>query len=67
MNAYPPLAPESACFVCGGCNRLEMLSFAGLAFCPGSDDESKRVDRKSDEVIEQCKMIMAGLADKMSF
>lgn len=59
MNVYPPLIQGSACLVCGGCNRLELSTFEGLAFCPGCDDEDKRVDRKSEEIIEQCKMIMA--------
>lgn len=67
MIGYNPLEPGCACWECWGCNKLELQGFNGLAFCTGSDNENKRVDRKSNEIIEQCKMIMAGLADKMKW
>lgn len=39
---YPPMKPDCACLVCGGCNRLESEFFTGFEYCSGCDDDLKR-------------------------
>jgi hypothetical protein len=65
MNEYSPLQPGCACFDCWGCNKLELATFTGLDYCTGSDNEDKRINRKVEQLIEQCRFDIAEMTNRM--
>lgn len=64
MNEYLLLLSGCACLECWGCNKLELITFIGLDYCTGSDNEDKRINRKVEQLIEQCKMDIAEMTNR---